>query len=58
MWGRTNLQSYIMKKLILLFIAAAVAFGSIAAEEFRLSGRVKEATGKTDLTQARIILYD
>jgi len=47
-----------MKKLILLFIAAAVAFGSIAAEEFRLSGRVKEATGKTDLTQARIILYD
>ena len=47
-----------MKKLILLFIAATVAFGSIAAEEFRLSGRVKEATGKTDLTQARIILYD
>ena len=58
MWGRTNLQSYIMKKLILLFIAATVAFGSIAAEELRLSGRVKEATGKTDLTQARIILYD
>lgn len=48
-----------MKKLFLSLILAVLLPCALGAENtLMLSGRVKEALNKTDLTQARVLLYD
>ena len=48
-----------MKKLFLSLILAMLLPCALGAENtLMLSGRVKEALNKTDLTQARVLLYD
>ena len=56
----SNANPFIMQKLLsfISIIALTIFIASGADNEFRLSGRVKDAVTKMDLTQSKIILYD
>lgn len=47
-----------LRSVLTLLSLIAVILSASADDDFYLRGRVKESLGKTDLTDALIILYD